>query len=64
MGKNCKKFKKAVNVNDTSYSCVSSNCNMQLRPKCTVLLPAAFTGIKERGMNAMLFCNNCVKQNE
>ena len=37
---------------------------MHLTPECTALSPAAITGIKELGMNAMLLCNNCVEQNE
>ena len=37
---------------------------MHLTPECTALSPVAITGIKELGMNAMLFCNNCVEQNE
>ena len=37
---------------------------MHLTPECTALSPAAITGIKELGKNAMLLCNNCVEQNE
>ena len=47
-----------------SYTGVTCNCNMHLTPKCTVLSPAAITGIKELGMYAMLLCNNCVEQNK
>ena len=64
MGKNCKTCKKAVNANEKSYTCVACNCNMHLTPECTALSPAAITGIKELGMNAMLLYNNCVEQNE
>ena len=64
MGKNCKTCKKACNSNEQRYTCQACNCNMHLTPECTVLSPAAITGIKELGMNAMLLCNNCVEQNE
>ena len=37
---------------------------MHLTPECTTLSPAAITGIKKLGKNAMLLCNNCVEQNE
>ena len=64
MGKYCKTCKKAVNANEKSYICVACSCNMHLTPECTVLSPAAITVIKELGMKAMLFCKNCVEQNE
>ena len=64
MGKNCKTCKKAVNANKKSYTCVACNCKMHLTAECTALSPAAITGIKELGMNAMLLCYNCVEQNE
>ena len=54
MGKNCKTCKKAVSANEKSFTCVACNCNMLLTPECTALSPAAITGIKEFGMNAML----------
>ena len=43
---------------------MACNCNIHLTPECTALSPAAITGIKDLGMNAMLLCNNCVEQNE
>ena len=64
MEKNCKTCKKAVNAKEKRYICVACNCNMHLTPECTALSPAAITGIKELGMNAMLLCNNCVEENE
>ena len=64
MGKYCKTCKKAVNANEKSYFCVACSCNMHLTPECTALSPAAITVIKELGMKAMLFCKNCVEQNE
>ena len=64
MGKNCKTCKRVVNANEKSYTCVACNCNMNLTPECTALSPAAITGIKELGMNAVQLCNNCVEQNE
>ena len=64
MGKNCKAFKKAVNAVEKSHTCVACSCNILLTPECTALSPAAITGNKVLGMNAMLFCNNCVIQNE
>ena len=64
MGKNCKTCTKSVNANEKSYNCLACNGNMHLTPECTALSPAATTGIKELGVNAMLVCNNCVEQNE
>ena len=64
MGKNCKTYKKAVNSNEKSFTCVACNCNIHLTPECTALSPAAVTGIKELGMISTLLFNNCVEQNE
>ena len=37
---------------------------MHLTPDCTALSPAAITGIKELGMNAVLLCKNCVERDD
>ena len=37
---------------------------MRLTPEYTTLSPAAITGIRDLGMNAIIICKDCVKEND